>query len=205
MFEQHTRGQDKSRIAFVELPGKGKFFIYKGIYHDPKYGISGSAWLIDSQAGDQLVYYRGIDEILSDPKYKEFTGIFMTAQETIGDKPGLFVDYYNDPIFVSGIDEISRAYGTIDALANANLSDPLVASVREMIQAILHTRAEEVKSELGKQGEMRVSNVFFDKPNNPEKVITAVFYGYNYTVTDKQKIPNGVRIETSFPLSQFSE
>lgn len=196
-----------SRMASTELPGKGEFFfLYKTISRDPKYGTGGSIWVVGSEAGEKLAR-GGIDSVLEDPELEESAAHFLIAQGKIGDRPGLTVDYYNDPTF--GDQDFDppegRARGVIDVLAKASKKDPLLSSVREMFRGVLQARAQEIGRDNDRNGVMSINNVFFDEIADPGRVIATIFEGYRYETGDTREIPGGIDINISLPLRQFLE
>src|SRR5258708_24154351 len=175
----------RGEMAFVELPGKGKFFLHNRTSRD-HYGFNGSLWIVGSEAEDKLKK-DGINAILEDPESERSAAVFIVATERTEDRPGLAIDFYNNPQFEGESDlkweRSNRAEGIVDRLVDAQKTDPFLGSVREMIRSIIQAKVHDVRKT---SDIFTITNIFFDNPVNPEGVIRTVFGGYDYTVTKSE-------------------
>lgn len=185
-------------MASIELSNNRKFFVFSDPYRS-KSGTTGSLWLIDSSVDANLVL-KGVDAVLENPSTENKAAICIVAHIEKGERPGLLIDYYNDPMF--GTEE-GIAFGVIDRLGNADKRDPMLGRVREMVRNLMQVRADDLS-----EGEARylwVHNSFFEDVKDPEKITKVIFEGYHYNHTSSDEHSDSKNVRIAFPIDQFLE
>lgn len=194
------RGKITGREAAIELPGKGKFFVWTDVAEDGDGTYRGYVYLIDDEAYPEIKNKGTIGEVMQDEKLRgHLDEVFRVTRMTDASKnqKGLMVTAINEPPNLQG-----RADGVMEAVLSADKQNALLASMREVLRLTVKKRQGVLKREgeidLGMMVEVGILGEVSDRKVLAEKMFEGI---ENSGFVQDQKFDE--RFKTRIPVAQF--